>query len=392
MIYNNEYFLFVDPNKDTFSNTNQIELGPDIKRHSPIIVNTEEGYLREVNFYNESGNKKLEYTEELEVKKDGSFYTTYSDIDIIAVNNLTKDEPVDFNHIEDNKFMTINSDVDDVIKIEYILNNSFIINKHYNYSLKLDKEYSDIDVIYETDLYTPYYTINDKTLPNGKQQVFNFNPHYNDYMYSFLFITDKEYPVENIDILIDIDYIQPRYDKYIQKYIMPIKAKIVDQFNNPVYTTGNISATHGNIEIDDNRTDIYGNLYGRYIPPLSDINQDTITIQSEGIQKSFDININSIMPSNNLQITFPNHPEGYINSDECIVLRVSLLDHNLQPISNESVNIEIISDDTTVHETAFTNSNGVDDICFCPETTTEKSYTIKVTHGNQVSYREFTVI
>lgn len=363
MIKNNEHYLYVQPVKQNIDVTayQPVVLGSNIKRFAPVIVKSGEQILRQATFYDETGDFKLEHTErQSAIVNDQTFiYITYDDISINSVYNLTQGVDLSVAGIDNNQVFLNGSIIEhDTIEIKYELNNSYIINNSAGvYSLTTNADYIGLEVIYETDMNTPYYTLDN----------INFNPHFNDFRNGFLYVTDREYEVNRLDIKLSPKklYINPEATEQQQANIT---VKILDKFRNPVITQGVATANQGSIEIinSNDMADIYGNLYCKYTPPNLDITEDTIIITVDGVSESVNINLAMLSSEEFIFLNFPTSQEGYVIDSETIAVRATLLDANFNPISGENISFSFDSDNNSIQMTATTNSAGEAIVNFDP--------------------------
>jgi len=397
MIKNMEHFLFVEPGiqkigrqkkegplsvvvlspgedreiqtkfEDYYEMSVSTILAEDIKRFSPILVRHNDHYLRQVTFYAESGRHKLTNREKVEIKTDdGIFFLTYPDVrfeNIDEIDLLDSIENIDEGDRDGNKFRAI-GDVSkgDVLEIEYKLRDSFsVVNREGIFEIQLFSDYDELEVIYETNMETPFHSVDRRKLPNDVRDYLNINPHFNDMSSSFLFITDREYEVREVETNYETMKLDIRRDSTEEHFM--IKAKLKDRFGNPVYTQAQAGAELGEVTFYDNNvdekinqpgsnvygsSDMYGNVYIKYFPPADpeeEFLEDQLTITAGNAEKTVNIDINyqektmDILP-HTVSIRFPYHKEGIIIDSDTLAIEVFVGDTEANPLKGEEVSLK----------------------------------------------------
>lgn len=360
MPINQEYYFYSKPQKISYHIHNQpqtVTINENIRYYSPVIVKNEESYLRYVSFYNESLNRNsLIKKEEVSIKEDGIFYLTYEDVDIIEYNSEKNIKMIE--NINKNKYKIHGNLLKgDTINIKYRLKNSFTVyQKDENINISLYTEYENVDVIYEGDLESPFKTIN-RFIVDGKEYHLNINPHFNDIKRGFLYIADKEYPIDKINKknLNDVIYIRDDIKQDDFKY--PIgKIKILDKYNNPVLTNIECRAKKGkaflynsktdNVFQDEHSTDIFGNIYLVYQPGEDNI-EDTLTITSNDYKKEINITLEEITTDNNLSMILPNNHSQIITDKDHLLIKGIINNNMVNKEYNNDLTLKIQSYDTS---------------------------------------------
>lgn len=244
-----EYYLYNKEKEKIFNNINSeitYTINDNPEQHTPILATGDGKELDRV-FFNKDSFLTLYNTEKIDTE-NGIHHLEYDDIVISDI------EPAEYSYNKSESRLEFDEDNIEGY-VEYKVNDTFIAWKEENDSdnnkvdgvlnVKFANNYDKVNVNYEGSDYSPFYLLED----------ISFNPFRNDILTGYIYISDKNNDVSQLDIT----YQEDTRGEYVD-----VKIKVMDNYGNPVYPykgNYNINATNAQVVERNNETDVYGNLY-----------------------------------------------------------------------------------------------------------------------------------
>lgn len=381
--------ITVDANYINFDEDGFAMLSPIPRLGRPVIVKKGDTYLRHLTEFDQDGELTHIQTDTVIFNGVLAMALAYYDIDQLVV--TSNDQIIPIKTIVNNMVYfepTVKLSIGAEITATYCVKNSFFVdyNKDIENNMSLlsvylsadDKEYTDIEVFYETNDVNDYFA-----------SEIEINPLYNTLNSGFIYIAADVNTPSKINLhSSQREFVQ---DAYEHTYIF---AQVVDKLGNTVpYAEVTASANKGVVVLEKDETNQLGVLAIKYVPPTNFVGEDIVTVSCDNFDVTSQIQFTiREQESPKFLVVKPSDNVFEVPYGKAVIISVDMYQDGLIPCIGEPVRL-MVKDRAETVVTKTTDGNGNCKITITP--IVNIGYDIcrlEITSGDIVEYLDLKVV